>query len=168
MAKTRFASHYIMLKKLVDVREALATNVVLNSWKEWIRNGDKNTRNVGVLVTNIIGNDLFWEEVHSILAITKPMYKLIRFCDRDGPIMGEICEEKDNMLGEIKDALKNHIYESSYNEIEAIVLGRWEKMNVPIHCIGFALSPKYYDMAYVSTTAPGGITRKKNLTKTKR
>ena len=27
------------------------------------------------------------------------------------------------------------------NEIEAIVLGRWEKMNVPIHCLGFALSP---------------------------
>ena len=34
-------------------------------------------------------------------------------------------------------------------------------MNIPIHCLGFALSLKYYDTTYVSTTTPGGTTRKK-------
>ena len=47
VAKTRFASHYIMLKRLVDVREALATIVVLNSWKELMKIGDENRREVG-------------------------------------------------------------------------------------------------------------------------
>ena len=34
VAKTRFASHYILLKRLKDCREALATTVVLNSLRE--------------------------------------------------------------------------------------------------------------------------------------
>jgi hypothetical protein len=49
VAKTRFASHYILLNRLLDCREALATTVVLNSWKEWVRQGDENTRNMGSL-----------------------------------------------------------------------------------------------------------------------
>ena len=101
VAKTRFASHYIMLKRL-DVREALATTVVLNSWKEFMKVGDENTREVGALITGYIGSDDFWNEVQNILVITKPIYRLIRLCDKDGPIMGEIYEGMDNMLGELK------------------------------------------------------------------
>jgi hypothetical protein len=33
VAKTRFASHYILLKRLSDCREALATTVVTKKWK---------------------------------------------------------------------------------------------------------------------------------------
>ncbi|KAL6976600.1 hypothetical protein U1Q18_052716 [Sarracenia purpurea var. burkii] len=161
VAKTRFASHYIMLKRLVDVREALATTVVLNSWKDLMKNGDENSRTIGAIVTGYIGSDDFWDEVHNILIITKPIYKLIRFCDKDGPIMGEIYEGMDNMLGEIKDALKGNKYEDAFEKIEVLVLGRWEKMNVPMHCLGFALSPRFYDSTYISTIAPGGTTRKR-------
>ena len=78
VAKTRFASHYIMLKRVVDVREALAITVVLNSWKELMKIGDENTREVGILITGYIRSDDFWNEVQNILVITKPIYKLIR------------------------------------------------------------------------------------------
>ncbi|PWA39686.1 hypothetical protein CTI12_AA569680 [Artemisia annua] len=44
LASTRFASHYILLKRLKDCREALATTVVLNSWREWAKQGDENTK----------------------------------------------------------------------------------------------------------------------------
>ena len=30
-----------------------------------------------------------------------------------------------------------------------------------MHCLGFALSPRFYDSAYVSILAPGGTTRKR-------
>lgn len=33
-------------------------------------------------------------------------------------------------------------------------------MNVPIHCLGFALSPRFYDVRYLQTPAPGGLTRR--------
>ncbi|GFY93295.1 hypothetical protein Acr_08g0016910 [Actinidia rufa] len=36
-------------------------------------------------------------------------------------------------------------------KIETIILGRWEKMNVPMHCLGFALSPRFYDSAYIAS-----------------
>ncbi|GMP41756.1 hypothetical protein CsSME_00011733 [Camellia sinensis var. sinensis] len=56
----------------------------------------------------------------------------------------------DNMLGEIKDILKNNKYSDAYTQIEAIVLGTWEKMNVSMNCLGFAF-----------THAPSGTIRKR-------
>ena len=66
------------------------------------------------------------------------------------------------MLGEIKDVLKsNNKHEDTYPQIESIVLTRWEKMNVPMHCLGFSLSPRFYDSTYVSIPALGVTIRKK-------
>ncbi|KAL7204374.1 hypothetical protein ACSBR2_017451 [Camellia fascicularis] len=161
VAKARFASHFIMLKRLIDVKEALATVVVLNSCKELMKSGDEQTRDVSALITGYIGSDYFWDEVYNIVAITKPNYKLIRFYNKDSPLMGEIYEEMDNMLGEIKDVLKSNKYNDAYTQIEAIVLGTWEKMNVFMNSLGFALSPRFYDSTYVSTHAPGRTIRKK-------
>ncbi|PWA86737.1 hypothetical protein CTI12_AA138130 [Artemisia annua] len=47
VAKTRFTSHYNLLKRLKDCREALATTIVLNSWRDWVRKGDENARKNG-------------------------------------------------------------------------------------------------------------------------
>ncbi|XP_052208031.1 uncharacterized protein LOC127811851 [Diospyros lotus] len=33
-------------------------------------------------------------------------------------------------------------------------------MNIPMHCLGFALSPKYYDLHYLDRPAPGGDPRR--------
>ena len=60
VAKTRFASHYILLKRLKDCREALATTIVLNSWRDWAKKGDENTRKIGQIVCETIRSDEFW------------------------------------------------------------------------------------------------------------
>ncbi|KAJ0901317.1 putative ribonuclease H-like superfamily [Helianthus annuus] len=145
VAKTRFASHYILLRRLLDCREALATTIVLNSWREWFKKGDEKTRTVGSTITETIKDDLFWENVENILAITKPIYLLIKFCDGDGPKMGEVYERMDNMLGEIKDVMKKNKFSSDFPVVEQIVLARWEKMTIPLHCLAFALTPRFYD-----------------------
>ncbi|XP_004499524.1 uncharacterized protein [Cicer arietinum] len=160
VAKTRFASHYILLKRLLMCREALATTVVLNSWKEWIKQGDENTRKIGALVAETIGSDFFWEEVEHVVKITKPIYHLIKFADGEGPKMGEFYEKMDSMLGEIQEIMKTNKYANCYSEMETIITARWTKMNYTIHCLGFALTPRFYDTHYLSTPAPGGIARK--------
>nr|KAJ0214584.1 hypothetical protein LSAT_V11C400227280 [Lactuca sativa] len=114
VAKTRFASHYILLKRIKDCREALATTIVLNSWREWLKNGDESTKVLGLKVADTIKDDLFWEDVDNVLAITKPIFLLIKFCDGEGPKMGEIYEKMDNMLGEIKDIMQENTYSSYY------------------------------------------------------
>ncbi|KAJ9564787.1 hypothetical protein OSB04_000753 [Centaurea solstitialis] len=160
VAKTRFASHYILLRRIMDCREALATTIVLNSWREWVKKGDENTKMIASQVVETIRDDNFWDDVGSVLEITKPIFLLIKFCDGEGSKMGEIYERMDNMMGEIKDVMKDNEYASYYPQVEKIVLARWEKMTIPLHCVGFALNPRFYDKNYLSKMAPGGIPRK--------
>ncbi|XP_077250104.1 uncharacterized protein LOC143889688 [Tasmannia lanceolata] len=160
VAKTRFESHYILLKRLIDCREVLATTIVLKIRKDLVKNGDEHTRKMGALVAETISTEDFWEDVDSILAITKPIYFLIKFCDGDGPKMGEIYERMDNMLGEIKDFMKKKNYCDKYPKVKEIVLKRWEKMNIPMHCLGFALTPRFYDLRYLAMPAPEGTVRR--------
>ncbi|KAJ9548765.1 hypothetical protein OSB04_021308 [Centaurea solstitialis] len=59
-----------------------------------------------------------------------------------------------------KDVMKDNEYASYYSQVEKIVLARWEKMTIPLHCLGFALNPRFYDKNYLSKMAPSGIPRK--------
>ncbi|KAJ9552614.1 hypothetical protein OSB04_016659 [Centaurea solstitialis] len=81
-----------------------------------------------------------------------------KFCDGEGPNkMGEVYEKMDNVLREIKDVMKDNQYFDYYDRIENIVLERWEKMSIPLHCLGFALNLQFYDKHYLEKLAPGGI-----------
>lgn len=101
------------------------------------------TRTLGEQIAATIGDDEFWGEVYNILAITKPIYLMIKFCDGEGPKMGEIYERMDCMLGEITDVMKNNQHASDYQKMEEILVKRWEKMNIPMHCLGFCLNPHF-------------------------
>ncbi|XP_058006738.1 uncharacterized protein LOC110665762 [Hevea brasiliensis] len=147
-------------QKLLVCREALATTIVLKSWKEWTKNGDEKMRTMGALVAKTVSDDEFWEEVENIVAITKPLYLLIKFSDGEGPKQGEIYEKMDSMLRELKDIMRNNKYKDSYEKMEAIIVERWVKMNIPMHRLGFALTPRFYDHHYLETPAPGGVPRK--------
>ncbi|KAK8474191.1 hypothetical protein V6N13_088410 [Hibiscus sabdariffa] len=160
VAKTRFGSHYIMLKRLFQCRESLETTVVLRSWKDWISKQDVSTKTLGSLVVENIHDDKFWDEVKEIVRITKPIYMLLKFCDGEGPRMGEIYERMDNMLGEIKDIMATSQYKHEFSSMEQIVVTRWDKMTIPLHCLGFAPTPRFYDHIYLETLAPGGFTRR--------
>ncbi|XP_039007802.1 uncharacterized protein LOC120135622 [Hibiscus syriacus] len=160
IAKIHFASHYILLKRLNTCREALSTTIALNSWRDWAKKGDEHTRTIAQLVVYTIRDDDFWNEVENILKITKPIFLMVKFCDGEGPKMGKIYDKKDNMIKEIKDLMKESINASYFPQVEQILLKRWEKMNIPLHCLGFALSPRFYDTRFLETLAPGGIRKK--------
>ena len=127
MQKTRFASHYILLKRLVDCKESLRILVVSNSWKEWVKHGDDHIREMGALVGETINTEVFWEDVETMINITKPIYLLIKFCDGEGANMGEIYEKIDMMLGEIKVTMGSSKYVHSYPHMEKIIIARWTK-----------------------------------------
>ncbi|KMS96520.1 hypothetical protein BVRB_8g202130 [Beta vulgaris subsp. vulgaris] len=90
----------------------------------------------------------------------KPVYKLMKFCDGDGPMMGEIYERMDNMLGQLKDIMSTSKYKTDFPKMATIVVTRRDKMTIPLHCLGFALTPRFYDKIYLESLAPGGYTRK--------
>ncbi|XP_062011882.1 uncharacterized protein LOC133728490 [Rosa rugosa] len=160
VAKTRFESHYILLKRLIDCKEALASTVILQKWKDWVKTLDPEKRKLGENITQAVLADNFWDDVLAIVNITKPIYFLIKYCDGDGQKMGEIYERMDNMLGEIREVMSSGPHSNYFPQVEKIVLQRWQKKNYPIHCVGYALTPRFYDRAYLSKKAPGGFTRK--------
>lgn len=108
-----------------------------------------------------INDDNFWAEAENIVAITGQIYYVLRFSDGEGPKMGEIYEIMDCMVGEIKDIMTkdDNPHKENFVEVESIVIGRWERMNLPLHCLAYALCPKFYHQEYLNTSAPGGTTR---------
>jgi hypothetical protein len=50
-------------------------------------------------------------------------------------------------------------HKDDFVEVESIIIGCWEKMNLPLHCLAYALCPKFYHRQYLNTLAPGGTIR---------
>ena len=46
---------------------------------------------------------LFWAHVKEFFNFTKPIYSMIQFADTDKPVIREVYEQMDSMLGQIKD-----------------------------------------------------------------
>ncbi|KAK8625886.1 hypothetical protein V6N13_057043 [Hibiscus sabdariffa] len=44
--------------------------------------------------------------------------------------------------------------------MEEILVSRWEKMNITMDCLGFALNRFFYDSKYLNVEAPSGIARR--------
>ncbi|KAK1352226.1 hypothetical protein POM88_053490 [Heracleum sosnowskyi] len=157
VAKTRFGSHFILLRRLSKCREALATTIVVRAWKDWIKSGDEHAREVAKEVAATISDEEFWDEVENIIVITKPLYYMIKFSDGEGQKMGEIYEKMDSMIGDVMNHNKRH---DDYEKMKEIMVKRWEKMNIQMHCLGFALNPFFYDINYLKSPAPGGESRR--------
>ena len=80
---------------------------------------------------------------------------MIRFSDTDKPVIGEVYEQMDSMLGQIKDVVKDND-PNLYAMIHNYVCARWNKLNVPLHALAYILMPKYYYPSWLGQTAPGG------------
>ncbi|KAL7222250.1 hypothetical protein ACSBR1_024040 [Camellia fascicularis] len=74
-------------------------------------------------------------------------------------ISGEVYEQMDTMLGNIKDSLSDDL--AIYDLVQQFVVARWDKMNIPLHYLAYVLVPKYYTNSWFSKLAPGGVSRKK-------
>jgi hypothetical protein len=97
IAKTRFASYYLTFRCLLKVRQALGAMVMSDAWDEL--SSDRDGANA---VKETILDSHFWTQVQYVLQFTKPIYYMIKFADLDRPIIGEVYEQMDSMLGKIK------------------------------------------------------------------
>lgn len=155
--KTRFGHHYIVVQRLVNVRAALVSMALSSQWENLRRSSSDPDKHDAVQET--VMNDDFWRKAKRVLRITKPIYRMLRFCDSDKAVIGEVYEQMDTMLGQIKDILSTD--QVVYNLIHKLVVERWDKMNIPLHCLAYVLVPKYYTNAWLLKPAPGGEKRRK-------
>ena len=155
LAKTRFGSYFLTFRRLLRVRQALGAMVMSDEWDEISTDRDGMDA-----AKDTVLDSHFWAQVKFVLQFTKPIYNMIRFADSDRPIIGEVYEQMDNMLGQIKDIVepKDH---NLYDFISTEVEKRWEKLNIPLHALAYVLTPKYYHMSWLSTPTPGGGAKRK-------
>ena len=134
----------------MKVIQAITNMVTIESWEEI--NTDRDGANA---TKDTIPDMLFWSQVKSVFQFTKPIYYMIKFADSDQPIIREVYEQMDNMLGQIKDIVEPRDI-TLYNYIRTEVEKRWDILNVPLHALAYVLTPKYYSPSWLSTPAPGG------------
>ncbi|KAG5557527.1 hypothetical protein RHGRI_007684 [Rhododendron griersonianum] len=145
------------MHRLEKVRSALVSMVLSSQWGNLRRSSSAPEEQENVRDT--IMNDDFWRKAKRILQITKPIYRMPRFSDTDKAVIGEVYEQMDTTLGQIKDILSNDLV--VYNLIHTLVVARWDRMNIPLHCLAYVLVPRYYTNAWLLKPAPGGGRRKK-------
>ena len=91
---TRFASSFIMLKRLREVKTTLGAMVISEFWSLWRKTDQLASKRV----KDTVLDDAWWERVDLIIQIIDPIISLLQFADTDKPILGEVYEGWDSMI----------------------------------------------------------------------
>ena len=143
VAETRFASHIIVLTRLMQVKESLQSMVCSSLWNQWRQSQTERAQAVKRLVVD----DEWWDKVEYLLAFTKPIVDLLRMFDIDKPNLGEVYKGIDSMIEKIRvviNAKEQDPNEVFYKEVKNILTKRWNKMTTSLHLLAYAVNPKYY------------------------
>jgi hypothetical protein len=147
IADTRFASSFIMLKRLREVKSALGSMVISEYWSFWRKTDQASSKRV----KDTVLDDGWWERVDLTLKIMDPIISLLRFADTDKPILGEVYEGWDSMIESVKTVVLEHecpeygtTRDTLFATIQDILISRWDKNCTALHCLAHSLNPKYY------------------------
>ena len=99
---TRYASYYLLLDRMLEVKPALQAMVVTPDWNRWT--GSKT--NEGKKVRLQILDDDWWADCSYLVSFLHPIVEVIRYGDSDSPSLGEIYETFDSMLGRVRAAIR--------------------------------------------------------------
>ena len=80
-ADTRFATYYILLRRLLEMRGALAAIVISDMWDQW----RLSSSNVVVEMKRLILDDQFWGDVKFVMEFVEPICDMLRYADTYGP-----------------------------------------------------------------------------------
>eukprot|EP00253_Pinus_taeda_P035891 PITA_35891 len=139
-ADTRFATYYILLRRLVEMKEALSATVVSDMWEQW----RLSTSDVALEVKRLILNDHFWVDAKFVAEIIEPICDMIRYADTDDPCLGEIYENMDSMCERIQ-TITDRKDPTLWPQLKEFIHGRWNKLNTPLHMAAYVVNPKWYD-----------------------
>jgi hypothetical protein len=147
IADTRFASSFIMLKRLREVKSALGSMVISEYWSFWRKTDQASSKRV----KDTVLDDGWWERVDLTLKIMDPIISLLWFANMDKPILGEVYEGWDSMIESVKTVALEHkcpengtARETLFATIQDILIRKWDKNCTTLHCLAHSLNTKYY------------------------
>jgi hypothetical protein len=152
VVETRYASNFIMLRRLVEVKSALMSMVVGVTWAEW-RQSDSER---GSMVRRVLIDEDWWSKVEFLLKFTSPAFELLRAADTDRPFLGEIYDGMDTMVEKTVEIITQEAPTLFFVEVDfvehvrSIIVTRWNGFNTPLHTLAHALNPKFYDEDFIA------------------
>ncbi|KAI0488470.1 hypothetical protein KFK09_028303 [Dendrobium nobile] len=136
-ATTRFATSYLTLQSLMEVRQPLELMFTSTKWL----NSAWGKKSEGKEIRKIILNDKFWATVTYAILSTRPLVQVLRLVDAEKkPAMGFIY----NAMDEAKELIAYNLggEEASYREIWDIVDARWEmQLHRHLHAAAYYVNP---------------------------
>jgi hypothetical protein len=152
VAETIYASNFIMLHRLVEVKSALMSMVVGVTWVEWRQEDSKR----GSMVRRVLIDEDWWSKVEFLLKFTLPAFELLRNADTDKHFLGEIYDGMDTMVEKIVEIITQEAPTLFFVEVDfvehvrSIIVTRWNGFNTLLHTLGHALNPKFYDEEFIA------------------
>ena len=99
-------------------------------------------------VKDMILSDRWWDVVDYILNFTVSVYDMLRVADMDRLCLHLVYERWDSMIEKVNAAIYQHEgleddeYSSFFNVVYDILIDRWIKNCIPLHCLAHSLNPK--------------------------
>ncbi|XP_050369094.1 uncharacterized protein LOC126787219 [Argentina anserina] len=88
VAETRFASHYVSLKRFKEVKNDMQQMVISSRWDMYKEDDVNKGRDVMALLLN----NYFWEKIDCMIGFMGPIYEMIRMRDMDRPCLHLVYE----------------------------------------------------------------------------
>eukprot|EP01018_Ginkgo_biloba_P031482 Gb_30430 [translate_table: standard] len=137
---TRFATYYIMLKRVFEEKASLRLIVCSNEWDK----SPLSKTSKGKLVEQIILSNNFWDSVVRVLNMCKPIVEMLHLVDGDTPCMGLIYDGMDRCKDVIARVFNNVVddYKLMWNMVDF----KWKMMHSPLHAATCYLDPKMFGL----------------------
>ncbi|GBG76391.1 hypothetical protein CBR_g22138 [Chara braunii] len=145
-AQTRFATHYLMLERLLDRRRALESLIMSDDWlwTAWRRSIFLQAR----WVRHQVRYAPFWEHVEDIVELMMPVMQLLRRLDKGGRVMTHMWSWALAMVERVARARLNRTSTEDLNIIVQACHARVDHMLEPAHCVAHLLNPRHRSITY--------------------
>ncbi|GBG81199.1 hypothetical protein CBR_g31872 [Chara braunii] len=136
---TRFAMNFIMLSSLQGLYLPLRACVTDDDWKPSIVHTSQHE--LFVRVTHSIFNNTFWADIEKVMQTSKHLLKLLKLVDGTGPTINKVYARMDSAVEKLRES--THFTKAEMDELEVIIMRRWNTMTSPLHCAALFLDPEY-------------------------
>jgi Protein of unknown function (DUF 659)/hAT family C-terminal dimerisation region len=153
---TRFATNFLMVDRIVQVKGELQGLVVSPQWSAWLtsREVTRMVRLEGVKVKNDILDDGFWMSLREVICISEPVVKVLRATDAGAPFVGSIWVAMRE-IGEKLELTKTGEMEGyedvllscdQVEDLKKLHVKRWQMLTTDLHLAGYVLNPQFWSM----------------------
>jgi hypothetical protein len=85
----RFGTNYIMVKRLLKVKEGVKRMILSDDWKRWLE-ATRSIRSEATDIMAVIDDPRFWSRMEEICVVLEPAFKMIKLLEADAQTVADV------------------------------------------------------------------------------